>query len=1048
MMSAEIHLTEEQIKKITHFYDNNDQGRGHLELYLATNFPIAFDMAQISQFSGYIGGIAKEANNLIENESLTYHAGGVNKFSLDIGHSVSDYLKSKSGQGISELELINTAQGAWNKLGLKESFPGNPILGIEQIKEAISNFFSSGTYYTAQSTISGFTKGKKLEDFTLGNNVNNYKVQYSPDFSVRYVVDKDGAGKTVFAEKTGAVFNKESGEYTYDIYVPGVVISKDKLMAKLQITEDQIVFVSDSIEAKTGISHYKVVHKPSDNKINFDIKMDSKLFPEEISSSENQVSLVEEKIDLMEYDYLDFQDIDNSFSQNKEGSEDQYNKNIKNTEKTKEQQFKIIGASFMSIGSEFEKTGHITGNEGLQTAGMAIGSLGAAALGGATYIAESGLLAASGIGMVAAAGIALAGLIFSSKGDGDGLGESLVQIHKSLGVIRQEMHEEFHQVHKEIFELQKLVYQLHLYNYEKLERMMEFNNFGFYEVVGLVKTNIFSDAIKVDVNIETGVVPFDAKAFRDSLDVLKSIAIGVSKDTPFNGANLKPSLTSEVFIHDQLDFRSSPINNISFLIDYAKLKLHVKELPDGKNVVNFDLFYKGGQSFLKLVIQAIEHDHKVNNPAEKFINSNNIKYLETTLNNFLATNEAIVKIMVTIRKQVVSAAIQKYIEQLEEFSQFIQINAQEYSDKKGIEGLKGEYSLLSPDYEKLSEQDMHHRMNPTGGHNSWRCELVFNLKHVRKNDFYVSKEGAPVVGLETNLNALKRDCDNFIRQHYKDAYKNGEAAIKLKFIDYVKNDLKNERIDFFDSLIGSEQYKTTINNLINYKKLVKFYVNLLGEEFELDLNEVANNHIEILKNMPSNESILTNFNITTEMPNLVVLQNKIFEAQKNSSALISPREKNGELFKADIEMVRALLRILESNDKSKYSEKPKTEDMLKNKALKLQTEKIEKIYTELKYYFQKILDLSDDIRSALEINPIKFGKFNQLLDKVNIVNSVSEDLDLIKLKENYCEVFCVDQHSKAFVEFYRSMMKDDTHMSYISGELKALYEGEIQLCYC
>jgi hypothetical protein len=204
-------LTQEQFKELERIFSTGDRTGYYVKYYEYTGSEQSLLQAEISSFSGTIGGVA-EAANMILAKHPSYPKAGVIAFSekIALGHFNAVQSSFESGTPLKEDEIRNLAKSAWREENLDSFFPGNFLVGIDNLIEgnieaAQSNILSSGT---AVGLAGGVLHALTLGVFT-GNNLlkiigkgKNLITNVTPDYMVEYTYDKN-LGKTILVQGTG-----------------------------------------------------------------------------------------------------------------------------------------------------------------------------------------------------------------------------------------------------------------------------------------------------------------------------------------------------------------------------------------------------------------------------------------------------------------------------------------------------------------------------------------------------------------------------------------------------------------------------------------------------------------------------------------------------------------------------------------------------------------------------------------------------------------------------------------------------------------------------
>lgn len=219
-------LTSEQFTELERLDKAEDRTGFYIKYNEYTGVDQALEMAQISSFSGALGGIAEAANIFIQNDYPDlYPKEGVIALSRKIQSKIFDAVKTsyndpKKGGVLSGLEMVEIAGEVWKKHKLAEQFPGGIEIALEKLfdskyaesrkdgnwvknlKEDLGKVFSEGTVYDIKGAYEYYTTndyGRKLSEFE-GSSL--YKKHLSSDFSSIYFTDEK-TGMHVYVEESG-----------------------------------------------------------------------------------------------------------------------------------------------------------------------------------------------------------------------------------------------------------------------------------------------------------------------------------------------------------------------------------------------------------------------------------------------------------------------------------------------------------------------------------------------------------------------------------------------------------------------------------------------------------------------------------------------------------------------------------------------------------------------------------------------------------------------------------------------------------------------------
>ena len=130
-------ITQVQYEELHSYITDNDRVAFYVNLYKYTGSESALLMSQISSSSNVVGGIAWSVNNQVKKLQPALYTVGVETFSNQI--AANDFLSfKKNSDGMftvpSDLDMLKNARGVWNSKGLGEWFPGNGIIGWQELK--------------------------------------------------------------------------------------------------------------------------------------------------------------------------------------------------------------------------------------------------------------------------------------------------------------------------------------------------------------------------------------------------------------------------------------------------------------------------------------------------------------------------------------------------------------------------------------------------------------------------------------------------------------------------------------------------------------------------------------------------------------------------------------------------------------------------------------------------------------------------------------------------------------------------------------------------
>lgn len=149
-------LTSQQLSELKSIINSGDRAGYYIKYYEFTGSKASLEMAKISSFSGFLGGIAKKANELLSVEP-NYPLEGVIKFSSEIAlEHFNNVLESycKHGSGVlSDENILLAAQKIWKDKDLLEKFPGNSKIALINFIEGFISLFPNDDRYTFSDRI-------------------------------------------------------------------------------------------------------------------------------------------------------------------------------------------------------------------------------------------------------------------------------------------------------------------------------------------------------------------------------------------------------------------------------------------------------------------------------------------------------------------------------------------------------------------------------------------------------------------------------------------------------------------------------------------------------------------------------------------------------------------------------------------------------------------------------------------------------------------------------------------------------------------------------
>ena len=175
--------------------------------------------AQISTYSGFIGGAALLGNALAKNADPDDYNLSLDKFSFDIANALLSEIERRFEEEeptvLTATQIQNLDQGVWETKGLLEYFPGN----FQLIGQGAENLLSAGTFH---SVLAGL-------QLIFGAKVGFTAADYggTPETNSDYTVVKDGDGKVLFVEDHIGVVEAATGLPVPDAVVdePGIALA-------------------------------------------------------------------------------------------------------------------------------------------------------------------------------------------------------------------------------------------------------------------------------------------------------------------------------------------------------------------------------------------------------------------------------------------------------------------------------------------------------------------------------------------------------------------------------------------------------------------------------------------------------------------------------------------------------------------------------------------------------------------------------------------------------------------------------------------------------
>jgi len=155
-----------------------------------TGSNLAIQMAQISSNSGFLGGVAWEANQKIKDDFGESYPGTIEKFSTMVFKNDFAQIKSNGNGGFhvpSDLKMTQATVNLWKSVGLGDVAP--PQVLLDNLKYGMARGATVSTFRVPKAM--GYVSAATYNE-TYGNQRGIYKGQFMkdhPNASVSYTQD-------------------------------------------------------------------------------------------------------------------------------------------------------------------------------------------------------------------------------------------------------------------------------------------------------------------------------------------------------------------------------------------------------------------------------------------------------------------------------------------------------------------------------------------------------------------------------------------------------------------------------------------------------------------------------------------------------------------------------------------------------------------------------------------------------------------------------------------------------------------------------------------
>ena len=183
-------ITAVQYATLSSLAADNRRTEYYLALYEMTNSNLAIQMAQISSNSGFLGGVAWEANQQIKEDFGGAYPGTIENFSIMVFKNDFAQITANGEGGFNvptDLEMTRATINLWKSVGLGDVAP--PQVLLDNLEYGMAGGAAISTVRVPQAM--GYV-GAATYNEIYGNQRGVYKVQFMqdhPDASVSYTQD-------------------------------------------------------------------------------------------------------------------------------------------------------------------------------------------------------------------------------------------------------------------------------------------------------------------------------------------------------------------------------------------------------------------------------------------------------------------------------------------------------------------------------------------------------------------------------------------------------------------------------------------------------------------------------------------------------------------------------------------------------------------------------------------------------------------------------------------------------------------------------------------
>ena len=184
-------ITAEQHKTLSSLAGEDRRTEYYLALYEMTGSNLAIQMAQISSNSGFLGGVAWEANQQIKDDFGESYPGTIENFSTMVFKNDFAQITPNGNGGFhvpSDLKMTQATVNLWKSVGLGDVAP--PQVLLDNLKYGMAGGAAVSTFRVPQAM--GYV-GAATYNETYGNQRGIYKGQFMkdhPNASVSYTQDR------------------------------------------------------------------------------------------------------------------------------------------------------------------------------------------------------------------------------------------------------------------------------------------------------------------------------------------------------------------------------------------------------------------------------------------------------------------------------------------------------------------------------------------------------------------------------------------------------------------------------------------------------------------------------------------------------------------------------------------------------------------------------------------------------------------------------------------------------------------------------------------